>query len=192
MTVGGTGVGGNMSTYAYVLDELFGTKLKVVNGYLGSNEITLAVDRGELEGMTGWCWTCMKFQKPDWIADKKVRVIMQLAANGDPELTAEGVPTVLDLATSDEQKQMLRVVFASAAMARPFTAPPGVPPTRLAALRKAFEKAAKDPDLIADGLKSSNEISFVSPDDVLALIKASYSTPPELLAKLKTAAAGNY
>lgn len=190
MTVGGTGVGGNMSTYAYVLDDVFGTKLKVINGYPGSTEITLAVERGELQGMTGWCWTCMKFQKPEWIADKKVRVIMQLAAKGDPELNAMKVPTVLQLATTDEQKQLLSVVFASAAMARPFTAPPGLPPERLVLLRQAFEKAAKDPDLIADGAKSGNEVNFVSADAVMHLISSAYATDPALLARLRTAVAG--
>jgi tripartite-type tricarboxylate transporter receptor subunit TctC len=190
MTVGGTGVGGNMSTYAYVLDDVLGTKLKVINGYPGSTEITLAVERGELQGMTGWCWTCMKFQKPEWVADKKVNVIMQLAATGDPELNTMGVPTVLQLATSDEQKQLLSVVFASAAMARPFTAPPGLAPDRLALLRQAFEKAAKDPELVADGAKSGNEVNFVSADAVIQLINTSYATDAALLKRLRAAVAG--
>jgi tripartite-type tricarboxylate transporter receptor subunit TctC len=189
MNVGSTGAGGNMSTYALVLNHVLGTKLKVINGYPGSSEITLAVERGELDGMTGWCWTCMKTQKPDWIAEDKVRVLMQLTTKGDPELNAKKVPTAFDVAQTDQQRQLMRIAFASAAVSRPFTAPPGLPPERLALLRNAFAAAAKNPELIADAARTGNEVAFVSADDTLALIKEVYANDRSLIATLQRAVA---
>lgn len=190
MLVGGTGAGGNMSTYAHVLQAVLGTKIKVINGYPGSTEITLAIERGELDGMTGWCWTCMKFQKPDWISEGKIRVIMQLSAEGDPELNALGIPKVLEFTKDDEQKQILQVIFASASVARTFTAPPGVPPQRLELLRAAVAKAAADPELIVEGARSGNKVDFVAAADVISTIKRAYATNPDVLAKLNAAASG--
>jgi hypothetical protein len=125
--------------------------MKVIGGYPGSAEINLAIERGELDGVASWCWTCAKAQKPHWVAENKLRVVLQLAPVADPELKAKGIPTTFEWAKTAEQKQMLNLVFASVAMSRPFVAPPNLPPERLASLRTAFERELKDPELVADG-----------------------------------------
>ena len=135
--------------------------MKVIQGYPGSAEVNLAIERGELDGVASWCWTCLKGQKPHWVVEKKLRVVMQLAPVGDPELTAMNIPTVFDRAKTDEQRQMLNIVFGSVALSRPYVAPPDLPPERLATLRKGFEAAVKDPALIADANSKGFVVQFV-------------------------------
>ncbi len=135
MNVGTSGAGSTTSGYPHSLNAILGTRMKVIGGYPGSAEINLAIERGELDGVASWCWTCLKGQKPHWVAEKKLRVVMQLAPVGDPELTAMNIPTVFERAKTEEQRAMLNIVFGSVAMSRPFVAPPDLPPERLALLR---------------------------------------------------------
>jgi tripartite-type tricarboxylate transporter receptor subunit TctC len=88
MSVGSDGPGSSTDYFPRVLNAYFGTKFKVVRGYKGSADITLAIERGELDGLCSWCYDCMKAQKPDWIANNRARVLLQLALEGDPELAA--------------------------------------------------------------------------------------------------------
>jgi tripartite-type tricarboxylate transporter receptor subunit TctC len=190
INVGTSGVGSTTAGYPYSLNAILGTKFKVIGGYPGTPAYNLAIERGELDGLASWCWTCAKSDKPDWIANKKLRVIMQLAENGDPELTQRGVPTVFEQARTDAQRQMLGIVFRSAKMSRPFAAPPGLPPERLAMLRAGFEAAVKDPALIAEAEKMGATISFVSSPQIEALLKTTFATDPALIEKVRNAYSG--
>src|SRR5215510_9041948 len=98
MSVGSDGPGSSTDYFPRVLNAFFGTRFKVVRGYKGSADITLAIERGELDGLCSWCYDCMKAQKPDWITSNKARVLLQLALEGDPELDAQDFPKVIDLA----------------------------------------------------------------------------------------------
>ena len=89
MSVGSDGPGSSTDYFPKVLNAFFGTKFKIVRGYKGSADITLAIERGELDGLCSWCYDCMKAQKPDWVANDKARVLLQLALEGDPELDAK-------------------------------------------------------------------------------------------------------
>jgi tripartite-type tricarboxylate transporter receptor subunit TctC len=190
MTVGTTGAGSTTSGYPYSLNAILGTKMKVVLGYPGSAEINLAIERGELDGVASWCWTCLKSQKPHWVAEKKMRVVMQLAPTGDPELTAMGIPTVYDRATTDDQRVMLNIVFGSVALSRPFAAPPGLPPERLALLRKGFEAAVKDPALIADATAKKAVVQFVPPGLIEGIVGKAYAANPALIERVRNAYSG--
>jgi len=190
MTVGTSGAGSTTSGYPHSLNAILGTKMKVVAGYPGSAEINLAIERGELDGVSSWCWTCLKGQKPHWVAEKKLRVVMQLAPVGDPELTKMNVPTVFERAKTDEQRQMLNIVFGSVALSRPFVAPPGLPPERLAMLRKAFEAAVKDPALIADANSKGFVVEFIAPGFIEGIIKNAYAADRALVEKVRAAYSG--
>jgi tripartite-type tricarboxylate transporter receptor subunit TctC len=185
MTVGATGAGSSSSGYPKALNGLFGTKLKVVDGYPGSAQVTLAIERGELEGYASWCWTCLKRQKPDWYKKNLVRVLLQLSLKGNAELTARGVPTVLDIAKTDAQKKLLPLIFGGTLMARPFVAPPNVAPERLAILRRAFKAAANDSNLLQDAKRAGNQVIYVSPDDMLQIIDRAYETDPALVKRAR-------
>src|SRR5262249_40469103 len=190
MTVGSSGAGSTTSGYPYSLNAILGTKMKVIGGYPGSAEINLAIERGELDGVASWCWTCAKGQKPHWISENKLRVVLQLAATPDPELKQKGIPTVFEWAKTDEQRRMLTIVFGSAGVSRPFAAPPDLPPARLAMLRTAFEQAVKDPELVADAEQKGFVVEFVAPEVLERIITTSYATDPELIAKVRAAYSG--
>jgi tripartite-type tricarboxylate transporter receptor subunit TctC len=190
MNVGSSGAGSTTSGYPHALNAILGTKFKVISGYSGSAAINLAIERGELDGVASWCWTCLKTQKPDWVADRKLVVVMQLAKTGDPELTQMKIPTVFELASTNEQRRMLAIVFGSAIMSRPFTAPPGLPSDRLALLRTAFEETLKDPALIADGEKIGTPAEFISAEQIKNLLKTTFATAPLLIEKVRNAYSG--
>src|SRR5262249_55321914 len=140
---GSTGPASGAEGYAVLLNELLGTKNKAIRGYRGSNDITLAMERGEVDGFYGWCWACLKADRPQYITEKKVNVLVQLALEPEPEMA--GVPFVLDLIKDRKDNQVVRLVLAGLAMSRPFAAPPALPAERLQALRAAFVDTANDP-----------------------------------------------
>jgi hypothetical protein len=190
MNVGGSGPGSTTSGYPNSLNAILGTKMKVISGYPGSAEINLAIERGELDGVASWCWTCLKGQKPHWVAEKKLRVVMQLAPVGDPELTKMKIPTVFERAKTDEQRQMLNIVFGSVALSRPFVAPPDLPAGRLALLRSGFEAAVKDPALIADATSKGFVVEFISPEFIEGIIRNAFAANPALIEKVRAAYSG--
>ena len=190
MTVGATGATSFTAGYPYALNGILGAKFNVILGYPGASDVTLAIERGELDGIVSWCWKCMKHQKPDWIAGNKARVLLQLAVKGDPELDAKGVPTAIDVARTDEQKHMLRAVFGGLGMAKSLFAPPGVPADTVAALRRAIAAAAHDPEMIEAGEKAGYDITYVAPDEILSILRDAYALDPALVQKLRTAIAG--
>jgi tripartite-type tricarboxylate transporter receptor subunit TctC len=192
INVGTSGAGSTTSGYPHSLNAILGTKIKVIGGYTGTPTYNLAIERGELDGLASWCWTCAKAQKPDWIEHKRLRVILQLAENGDPELTKMGIPTVFEKASTDAQRQMLGVVFRSVMMSRPFAAPPGVPAERLTMLRAAFEAAVKDPALIDEAAKTGMEVEFISPARIQQLLRDTFDTEPALIEKVRNAYSGQY
>ena len=186
MSVGSDGPGSSTDYFPRVLNAFFGTKLKILRGYKGSAEITLAIERGEIDGLSSWCYDCMRAQKPDWIAKNRVRVLLQLALEGDPELDAKGIPRVVDLAKTSEEKQAVQLAFSGVSIARPMVAPPGLPPERLAILRKALEAAVKDPDLLEEARKGRNNIRFTTAAHMEAIIAQVYATDPTLVQKVRS------
>jgi tripartite-type tricarboxylate transporter receptor subunit TctC len=190
MNVGTSGAGSTTSGYPNALNGILGTRMKVIGGYPGSAEINLAIERGELDGVASWCWTCAKSQKPHWILENKLRVVLQLAPLPDAELKQKGIPTVFEWAKTDEQRRMLNIVFGSVAMSRPFAAPPDLPPGRLALLRTAFERAVKDPELIADATQKGFIVEFIAPEVLERTIGNAYATSPDLIAKVRAAYSG--
>jgi tripartite-type tricarboxylate transporter receptor subunit TctC len=187
MAVGASGTGSQSWTYPKFQNAFVETKFNVINGFPGSAEVMLAVERGELDGVSSWCWTCLKSQKPDWLSGKKVRLLLQLAFEGDPELDAMGVPTLNQILKTETQRQLGAIDFGGVALSRPFMTPPGLPADRLAALRAGVRAAAHDPAMLADGVKTGNPITYVAPEQIAAVMGQAYSTRPELLQQLQQA-----
>jgi tripartite-type tricarboxylate transporter receptor subunit TctC len=185
MSVGSDGPGSSTDYFPRVLNAFFGTKFKVVRGYKGSADITLAIERGELDGLCSWCYDCMKAQKPDWVANNSARVLLQLALEGDPELDAKAIPKVIDLAKTDEEKQAVQLAFSGVSIARPFVAPPGLAPERLAMLREAFEATARDPELLEEAAKGGNNIRYTTAARMEEVMARTYATDPALVQKVR-------
>ena len=129
----------------------------------------------------------MKSTHKSWIDDKRMVVLIQLSLAKHPELP--DVPLVMDFAKTDEQRQILKLVFARNVMGRPYLAPPNVPAERVAALRDAFAATMADKDFRAEAAKTDLEINPVSGAEVEKLVKEVYATPPDVIAKAKAAAA---
>src|SRR5258708_13887227 len=134
--------------------------MKIVSGYPGGTDVVLAMERGEIKGRCGWSWSSVISTHKTWLDEKKMTVLTQLALQKHPDLP--NVPLVMDLAKTDEQKQILRLIFARQVMGRPYFAPPGVPADRAAALRKAFMETMQDKDFLADAAKPHLEITPVA------------------------------
>ena len=103
------------------------------------------------------------------------RILVQLALEKHPDL--QDFPLIVDLAKNDEQRQILRLIFARQVMGRPFLAPPGIPRDRAEALRKAFMDTMQDKAFLADAEKASMEITPVPGDQIEKLVKDIYATP---------------
>ena len=182
MTVGGTGPSDDTVQFARVMNGVLNTKLKIVTGYPGGGDVVLAVERGELQGRCGWSWSSVKSTHKSWIDEKKIKVLVQLSFNKHKEMP--DVPLVTDLAKTDEQRQLLKVIFARQVMGRPYAAPPGTPQDRVAALRKAFMDTMNDPEFLADSDKAQLEINPVSGEEVQKLVSEIYAeTAPDVAKK---------
>src|SRR5262249_22677733 len=134
VTLSGTGVGSTVSIYPTVMNNVFGTKFKLVMGYKGSNDAMLAVERGEGEGHST-SWTAMHVAHPTWLPEKQVSVLVQFALKRHPDLP--NVPTAVELARNDEERQILTAIMAATEVGSAFFTTPDVPPDRVAALRRA-------------------------------------------------------
>jgi tripartite-type tricarboxylate transporter receptor subunit TctC len=143
--MGGVSVGASSVDYAIMARDMFGLKFKVVTGYKSSNDVKLAMERGEIEGTFANGWSSIKSAEPEWIRDKKIRIIVQHGFKRIPELP--GVPLFIDLAQTEADRQALLFMLARQQVAKPYFAPPGIPPDRLALLRHAFDATVRDPRL---------------------------------------------
>jgi tripartite-type tricarboxylate transporter receptor subunit TctC len=182
-TVGGEGSGSDPDIFATVVRNVFGVKLRLVSGYPGSAEVALAIERREVDGRCGWSYSSLRLQRPDWITNHQVNILVQLALSKTPELP--DVPLITDFATTDRQRQILRLVFSRQAMARPFTAPPGIPAERKAALRKAFDETMKDPAFLDEAKQRGLEVNPVDGAEIDKLIAELYQTPPDIIAEVR-------
>jgi tripartite-type tricarboxylate transporter receptor subunit TctC len=181
LVVAHAGAGGDAYQFTKVINGVLGTRMRLVGGYPGGNEMLLALERGEVGGRCGWSWSSMQATRPEWIKDGRVNLLVQLALRKHAELPQ--VPLIVDLAKTDEQRRILRLVFSRQEFAYPFLAPPGVPVDRTAAFRRAFMNTMRDPEFLADAHKAKLEIAPTPGAEIEALVAELYATSPDLVAK---------
>jgi tripartite-type tricarboxylate transporter receptor subunit TctC len=181
LTVGGTGPSDDTVQFPKVLNGVLSSKFKVVTGYAGGNEVVIAMQRGEVQGRCGWSWSSVKATHHALVEQKKIKLLVQLSLTKHPDLP--DVPLAIDWAKTDEQMQILKLIFARQVMGRPFLAPPGVPADRVEALRKAFMDTMKDEEFLADADKAKLEINPVPGERIENLVKEIYKTPSEIALK---------
>jgi tripartite-type tricarboxylate transporter receptor subunit TctC len=180
-TVGALAPGDNTVTVALALKNLFGANIRLVKGYPGTTDLFLALERGEIEGACGVSWRPILTQHRDWIAGRKINVLVEVALARDPSLGE--VPLITQFVHDPEQLQILSLLIASQAMARPFLAPPGIPEDRKQALRTAFDQTMTDPQFLADAEKAALSVHAMTGSEIDALLKTLYATPKELAAE---------
>ena len=186
LIVSGTGSDATEVVWPKAANKLLGTKFKIVLGYPGSTEMLLALERGEVEGNCGLGWTFIKLRKADWLRDKKINVLFQWSLRSHPDIP--DVPLIIDRARTPEDRKVFEFLFAPQEMGRPFFAPPGVPPERLAALRLAFERTLKDSQFLADADKMGLEVQHVGGEAIEKLLERLYASPKEVIERAKAVA----
>ena len=187
LIVGASADGGSTRDFPVLLNNVLGTKFKIVSGYPGSREIELAIENGEVQGQCGIEWSSVVSTHPEWVRDHTVNILAQEETNGYPDLNKAGVPRTIDFAKTPEQRQILELVYSQEIFGRPFMVAAEVPKERVEALRKAFMETWADPDLLAEAKKIDLDVAPTSGADVQALIAKVYATPPEIVAKAKEA-----
>ena len=183
LIVGGTS-GVDPETTPRLFNALIGTKFKIINGYPGTTEIILAMEKGELQGIADWSWSSMKVARPDWLRDRKITLLMQAALQKEPELA--NVPSALDFVKNDADRKVMELYLTQKAVARPVIAPPGIPSDRLAALRAGFSALAQDNEFLADAKRTQLEVAPISGaavDQVISLITSASPETAERLGK---------
>jgi tripartite-type tricarboxylate transporter receptor subunit TctC len=189
LVVGGTGPGSALVDSPVMEKHILGAKLKLIAGYKGSNEVSLAIQRNEVQGVCGLLWSSAKQQYPDALEpDGLVKILVQQDTKSLPALKAAGVPLIMDFAKTDWQRQLLEVFLQIGSISRPFMVPPGTPPDRVAVLRKAFVDVLADPELRAEAEKSNLDVRSQTGDEVQALVEKIYASPPALIADLRKGA----
>jgi tripartite-type tricarboxylate transporter receptor subunit TctC len=182
-TVAGEGSGSDPDIFATMIKNVFGAKLRLVAGYPGSAEMTLAIERGEVDGRCGWTWSSIKLQRPEWIAGHRLNVLVQLASHRIPDLA--DVPLLAEHATTERQRQIVNVTLGRQVMGRPVVAPPAVPVDRKEALRRAFDATMADPEYVAEATARGLEINPVGGADLDKLLGELYATPADIIAEVR-------
>jgi tripartite-type tricarboxylate transporter receptor subunit TctC len=177
--VGGSGVTSDLDIYANVLRNMFHLPGRLITGFPGGTEVLLSMRRGEVDGRCGWSWSSLISRVKDLLDRKLVTVPLQLGLEKNQDIP--DVPLVLDQTADAKQKAALKLIFSRQVMARPFAAPPGLPPERAKALRDAFDATMKDPEFLAEMKRLDLEVRPQSGAKVEQLVKEVYSYPPDVV-----------
>lgn len=176
--IGSTGSGAESHVFPILLENMLGMKIKTIKGYKGSQDIMLAIERRELDGI---CLGTETVRRTSAYQEGKFRIILQMAVKPDPVLG--DLPLVTEFAKTPEDRAALDLIFARVDVGRPFVAPPGVPAVRVAALRKAFTATMNDKDFAADMAQAKFEISALTGEELEGLIRKAYATPKDVVAR---------
>jgi tripartite-type tricarboxylate transporter receptor subunit TctC len=185
VVLGGTGAGSSIVIYPTVMNNVLGTKFKIVLGYKSVSEINIAMERGEVQSRTG-SYADLASEHADWLKEKKVVLLTQIGSTPDKAVPA-GVPLITTLAKTDEQRQILKLIASPIALGRPYLAPPGVPADRVALLRKAFMETTRDKGFLADMKKLKIDVDAVNGDKLADIVNETVHAPKDIVEKAKAA-----
>jgi tripartite-type tricarboxylate transporter receptor subunit TctC len=184
ITVGSSGANSTPSFYARLINETLGTKMRIVVGYPGQNEVYFAMERGEVDGFPSLFYNTLNATRPAWRKEKNIKLILQYGLEKEPEIS--DVPNALDLVTDPGDKLLLQAGLAEVTLGRPYLMPPNVPADRVAAMRKALEDTFKDPAFLADSKRMSLGVNSPRTGaQIQRLIEETYRTPPKIVDRLR-------
>ncbi len=184
VSMAGSGVISDANIYPAILNALVGTKFKVINGYAGTNESNLALERGEVDGRGGGAYSSLVSTRPQWLRDKQIKIITQIGTEKEPDLP--DVPRLLDLVTNEEDKQIASLVTLPVSIGYNYWLAPDVPAERIAILRKAFVATMSDPELIAEARKQLFDIRPKSGEELEAMVRKAAEIPKPILQRTAT------
>jgi len=183
VVVAGTGPTSSSVVMPRLMNELIGTKFKVVTGFAGPTSAQLALERGEVEGIVK-PWSSIKVGNADWLRERKINLIVQYTRERHREL--RHVPAIVDLGQDETEKQIFALYAGGAALGTALLAPPGLPERTLALLRRAFDAAMRDPALIEEVGKSGVDIDLLPGAELEKVVAATFSIAPDVLERART------
>jgi tripartite-type tricarboxylate transporter receptor subunit TctC len=183
------GVSSNDSTrdYGYMHKKTSGAQYAMVTGYQGTPDLSLAVERGEIDGFCGFDWASLKSQKPDWVRDKSVNFLLQDSLEPNEELTKMGVPHVFKFVKTEESRKVVELILSQQVFHRSFIAPPETPPEALKILRAAFDATMTDPQFLAEAEKLRIDVAPLSGARVQDAVQKLYQSPKDIIEKARDA-----
>jgi tripartite-type tricarboxylate transporter receptor subunit TctC len=183
------GVSTNDSTreYGFMLKKTAGALYDVVSGYSGTAEIALAMERGEIDGACGWDWASLKSQRPDWIRDGKINVLLQVGLEPNDELTRMGVPSVFKYVSHEDDRKVVELIISQQVFQRSYIAAPALTVEQLDTLRSAFDATVHDPEFLKDAETIRIDISPLSGAKVQDLVAKLYAAPKDIVVRARQA-----
>jgi hypothetical protein len=183
------GVSTNDSTreYGFMLKKTAGALYDVVSGYSGTAEIALAMERGEIEGACGWDWASLKSQRPDWIRDGKINVLLQVGLEPNADLTRMDVPSVFKYVTNEDDRRVVELIISQQVFQRSYITAPGLSAEQLDTLRSAFDATMRDQEFLKDAETIRIDISPLPGAKVQDLVAKLYAAPKDIVARARQA-----
>ena len=185
--MGGVAAGNSINDIANLVKRTTGAQLNLISGYKGTLEVTLAIERKELDGTCGWNWSSAKSQKPDWVRDKKLNYLAQISLQPNAELTQLGAPEIWPYIKDADDRKVAELVVSQQSFERPYFMAHGTPPELVSILRTAFDATMSDPQFLADAQKTGVDVSALPGARVQALVEKLYSTPKDIVERAKQA-----
>jgi tripartite-type tricarboxylate transporter receptor subunit TctC len=185
LIIGATNEGGSTRDFAAMLNNLLGARLRIVTGYPGSNEIMLALERNEVQGVCGVGWSSVAPQRARLLDSGLARILVQLASTGHPEMSRMGVPLAIDFTKSEDDRKAMELVYSQLIFGRPYILPAGVPTERVAALRRAFMAALTDKDTVAEARAMQLDLDPLSGEAVQAEVAKAYAMPARIVERAR-------
>ncbi len=184
---GGSAPNDSTYEYGYLHKHTSGAIYDIVSGYRGTPDMALAVERGEIDGLCGWDWASLKGQKPDWLRDNKLNILVQVSLEPNAELTKMGVPHIFQFVNNPDDRKVVELIISQTVFHRSYIAPPGTPPAQIEILRTAFDKTMADQTFLSDAEKSRVDIDALSGAKVQEVIAKLYATPKDIIERAKKA-----
>jgi tripartite-type tricarboxylate transporter receptor subunit TctC len=183
--IGTSSEGASLRDYPVMLINPLGVKLRLIGGYTGSREIMIAMERNEVQGMCGMDWSSFVTQQRAWISGGFARLLAQEDLDGHPEMNKLGVPLTISFAKTEDDRQIMEMIYSQNLFGRPYLMPPGVPADRVAALRGAFAAMLQDKTLLAEAERLGLDIAPLGGEELQALVARLYALPPKIIARAK-------
>ncbi|MFN3890399.1 MAG: Bug family tripartite tricarboxylate transporter substrate binding protein [Beijerinckiaceae bacterium] len=187
VVLGASAAGGSTLDFPTLLRNVIGARFKVVNGYPGTNEISLAIESGEVQGACGYAWTTIQGRRRNWLTDNLVNILVQEVPEAHPEMTKMGIPVAQQFAKTEEQRRILDLVYAQLRFGRPYIASPGIPADRVAVLRSSFVETLNDAELRKEAAKLQIDIDVLEGGAMQKLVAELYQTPSDIVEKTRAA-----
>jgi tripartite-type tricarboxylate transporter receptor subunit TctC len=184
---GGVAAGDAIQDFAYMVKRTTKADVEVVSGYKGTLDVTLAMERGEVDGACGWDWSSAKSQKPDWVRDGRLRLLLQIGPKPNAELTQRGVPELWGYIKDDDSRKIAELITLQQTFQRPYFVAPGTPAEYVTILRTAFDATMKDPEFLADAAKMNVDVSPLPGAEVQEQVSKFYAAPKEIVERAKAA-----